>query len=178
MGKHNEVVIEGEGIGTNKTGIEMQRPGTLEPTTNPNGQYYLNVGAQSPVSAFSARDGFPFGGVSNSDLVNMKMPFTVPNIIAQFDQLETPIGPNKKVTNVTDSDIYDKALAVTPMLSVCEACGKEGDGKIDDADDCFYCFPCWKKWTVPDDNDDNDDGVDINEELYKRATSITAGDNQ
>merc|ERR1712228_365780 len=130
MGKHNEVVIEGEGIGTNKTGIEMQRPGTLEPTTNPNGQYYLNVGAQSPVSAFSASDGFPFGGVSNSDLVNMKMPFTVPHIVAQFDQLETPIGPNKKVTNVTDSDIYDKALAVTPMLSVCEASVKREMEKL------------------------------------------------
>jgi len=30
---------------------------------------------------------------------------------------------------------------------ICESCGKEDVGKVDDEDDCFYCFTCWEKWS-------------------------------
>jgi len=161
--KDKQVVIEG--TGTNSEGLEMQRPSTLEPSTLPNGQMYLQVGAQSPVSVNSASDGFPFHGVSHSDLANLvHMPFTVPPAIAQVSTLQTPTEPN---TN--DDDVYEEAATPVAMKSVCEACNKEAEGKLDDSDDCFYCFGCWKKWG------DNDGGD--NDDLYKRATSITVGNN-
>ena len=149
--RNEEVVIEG--IDSQNTAVEMGQT-----STNANGRMYLNVGAQSPISMDIASDGgFPFDGVSGTNSANM--PFTIPHVVAQINAPQTPIGQN---ANDEDSD--------SVLMCVCEACGKEGSGKVDVADDCFYCFQCWKKWSDP--NIDGDAGD--YDDLYKKA-SVTDG---
>merc|ERR1712062_770702 len=165
--------------------MEMGRIKTLEPAVNPHNGQYLQANAQSPMVSMSAQsaasDGFPFTGVnvSGSDLEHLaNLPFTVPPVVKNVD---TQIGPMVSMSS-DNNDMYDKEIAVTPMVSVCEACNKKGPGKIDNTDDSFYCFNCWKQWSGPNDKDGKNEDADgdeeapgFNDDLYKKASSITAG---